>query len=70
MAQDEKIIIHRNTGESFILVPLEEKDANTLISNHQKNAIDKALKSIEKGKTFSNEEAQKKLSSIHPKYFK
>ena len=36
MAQDEKIIIHRSTGESFILVPLEEKDANTLISNHQK----------------------------------
>lgn len=70
LAENEKLVIHRNNGVSFILTPLKNEDEDTLLSQIQKEAIDKGLKSIAEERVFSNSEARKKINERHPNFFK
>lgn len=70
IAQEEKLVIHRSKGRSFIIMPLENENDETLLSDEQKNAINQALESVANGKVHSHEEAMKILKSRHPKYYK
>jgi PHD/YefM family antitoxin component YafN of YafNO toxin-antitoxin module len=69
IAQEEKLVIHRSKGSSFVIVPLEE-EKEELLSDAQKKAIDEALESVNSGRVYSHAAAMKKLKEKHPKYFK
>lgn len=69
IAQEEKLVIHRSKGSSFVIVPLEE-EKEELLSDAQKKAIDEALESVNSGRVYSHDAAMKKLKEKHPKYFK
>ena len=70
IAQDEKVVIHRSKGTSFVIVPLDDEKEDVLLNDSQKKAIDDALKSVAEGKVYTNEEAMKMLKEKHPKYFR
>jgi PHD/YefM family antitoxin component YafN of YafNO toxin-antitoxin module len=70
IAENEKLIIHRNKGVSFVLTPLKDEDDNSLLSDAQKKAIDKGLESIAQGRVMSNAEARKKINEKYPNFFK
>lgn len=69
IAKEEKLIIHRGKGPSFVLVPLEEAEEVTLLNEDQKRAIDKAKEDIAEGKTYNHEKAMEILKERHPNYF-
>ncbi|MFN3755772.1 MAG: type II toxin-antitoxin system Phd/YefM family antitoxin [Flavobacterium sp.] len=69
IAQEEKLIIHRGKGPSFVLVPLEEIEEVTLLNEDQKRAINKAKEDIKEGKTYNHEQAIEILKERHPNYF-
>jgi virulence-associated protein VagC len=70
IAQEESVVIHRNKGTSFIIVPLEKENEDILLNESQKKAIEEAFISVSEGKVYSNEEAMSILKERHPKYFK
>ena len=70
IAQEEKLVIHRSKGSSFVIVPLEDEKDDLILSDAQKKAIDEALDSVTKGRVYSHKEAMGKIKSKHPKYFK
>jgi PHD/YefM family antitoxin component YafN of YafNO toxin-antitoxin module len=70
IAEQEKLVIHRSKGPSFIVIPLNQEEDDFLLNENQKKAIDVAKKSVLQGKTYSNNEALEILKNKHPKYFK
>jgi prevent-host-death family protein len=71
IAREEELVIYRSKSESFVVTPLKkiDKDAS-LLSASQKEAIDKGLESIAKGRVISNTEARKRINAKHPNFFK
>ncbi len=70
IAQEEKLVIHRSKGSSFVVIPLDQENENTLLSDAQQKAIDAALVDVTNGNVYSHKDALEKLKSKHPKYFK
>lgn len=70
IAQEEKLVIHRSKGSSFVVIPLDQENEETLLSDAQQKAIDTALVDVANGNVFSHKDALEKLKSKHPKYFK
>ncbi len=70
LAENEKLVIHRNNGISFLLTPLKDDNEECLLSDAQKKAIDKGLESIAQGRVLSNAEARKKINEKFPNFFK
>lgn len=70
LAETEKLVIHRNNGVSFLLTPLKNENKKSLLSDVQKNAIDKGLEAISQGRVFSDSEARKKINERHPNFLK
>lgn len=70
LAEKEKLVIHRNKGVSFVLMPLKDEDEDSLLSDAQKKAIDKGLKAIAEGRVMSDTEARKKINKKYPNFFK
>lgn len=70
IAQEEKLVIHRSKGSSFVLVPLDQENENTLLSDAQQKVIDAALVDVANGNVYAHKDALEKLKSKHPKYFK
>ena len=70
IAQEEKLVIHRSKGSSFVIVPLEDEKDDLILNDAQKKAIDEALEDVKNGRVSSHEEAMRKIKSRHPKYFK
>lgn len=70
IALKEKVVIHRSRGSSFVIVPLDNENEVSLLSNSQKMAIDEALENVDKGSVYSNKNAMEILKEKHPKYFK
>ena len=70
IAQEEKLVIHRSKGSSFVIVPLEDEKEDLILNDAQKKAIDEALESVNSGRVYSHAAAMKKLKEKHPKYFK
>ena len=69
-AENEKLVIHRNNGVSFVLTPLKDEDDDCLLSDAQKRAIDKGLEAIAEGRVMSNAVARKKINEKYPNFFK
>jgi prevent-host-death family protein len=71
IAREEELVIYRSKSESFVVTPLKKIDKEfSLLSPAQKEAIDKGLESIIKGRVMSNAEARKKINDKHPNFFK
>jgi PHD/YefM family antitoxin component YafN of YafNO toxin-antitoxin module len=70
IALEEKVVIHRSKGTSFVIVPLDDKNEESLLNNSQEQAINEALESVEKGSVYTHENAMQILKERHPKYFK
>lgn len=70
LAENEKLVIHRNNGVSFLVTPLKDEDEDCLLSNAQKKAIDRGLEAIAQGRVLSNAEARKKINKKYPNFFK
>ena len=70
IAEAEKLVIHRSKGRSFVVVPLENEEEESLLSDAQKKAIDKALDDAANGRVHSHEQAMEQIKSKFPKYFK
>lgn len=70
IAQEEKLVIHRSKGSSFVVIPLDQENEETLLSDAQQKAIDAALVDVANGNVFSHKDALEKLKSKHPIYFK
>ncbi|TRX01664.1 type II toxin-antitoxin system Phd/YefM family antitoxin [Flavobacterium gawalongense] len=70
LAENEKLVIHRNKGVSFVLTPLKDEDEDCLLSDAQKRAIDKGLEAVAQGRVMSNAEARKKINEKYPNFFK
>ena len=70
IAQEEKLVIHRSKGSSFVVIPLDQENDEALLNEAQKKAIDAALESVANGKVHSHNEAMEMLKNKHPKYFK
>lgn len=70
LAENEKLVIHRNKGVSFVLTPLRDENEDCLLSDTQKRAIDKGLEAVAQGRVMSNAEARKKINEKYPNFFK
>lgn len=63
IAQEERVVIHRSKGSSFVLVPLDQEREEDVLTLAQKMAIDEALESVANGKIFSHKEAVEKINA-------
>jgi PHD/YefM family antitoxin component YafN of YafNO toxin-antitoxin module len=70
IAQEERVVIHRNKGNSFVLVPLDQEKEEDILTVAQKNAIDEALESVGNGKVFSHKEAMDKINAKRPNFLR
>lgn len=70
IAQQEKLVIHRNNGGSFVVTPLEEENDETLLSESQKRAIDEALEDVKNGNIHSNKSIKEQTKERFPHLFK
>lgn len=70
IAQEEKLVIHRSKGSSFVIVPLEDEEESSILSDAQKKAIDEALEDVANGRVHSHAQVMDLLKTRHPKYFK
>jgi len=70
IAENEKLVIHRNKGKSFIITPLERVNEDTILTEEQKLAIDNAIEDIEAGKTYSHEMVMEETKKKFPQLFK
>lgn len=71
VAQNEKVVIHRGKGRSYVVVSLNDSNnVDDLLNADQIKAIDKALLNIENGEVRTHDEAINILRGRHPQYFK
>lgn len=70
IAQEERVVIHRSRGTSFVLVPIDQEKEEDVLTVVQKNAIDEALDSVAYGKVFSHKEAMDKINAKRPNFLK
>lgn len=70
IAQEERVVIHRSKGSSFVLVPLDQEKEEDVLTVAQKNAIDEALDSVANGKVFSHKEAMDKINAKRPNFLR
>jgi PHD/YefM family antitoxin component YafN of YafNO toxin-antitoxin module len=70
IAQEERVVIHRSKGKSFMLVPLDQEKEEDVLTITQKNAIDEALESVANGKVFAHKEAMDKINSKRPNFLR
>lgn len=71
IAQNEKVVIHRGKGRSYIVVPLNESNnIDDLLNADQIKAIDTAKSEIENGNVHTHDEAMNILKTKHAQYFK
>ncbi|WP_269225144.1 type II toxin-antitoxin system Phd/YefM family antitoxin [Flavobacterium eburneipallidum] len=70
IAQEERVVIHRSKGNSFVLVPLDQEKEEDVLNLAQKMAIDKALESVANGKVFSHKEALDKINAKRSDFLK
>lgn len=69
IAESEKLIIHRGKGRSFVVIPLDEEEDESLLSNAQKAAIDEALEDIDNGRVHSHEDVMDETKKRFPHLF-
>lgn len=69
IAESEKLVIHRSKGRSFVVVPLDEEDDNSLLSKEQKAAIDEALEDVAKGRVQSHQDVMDETKKRFPHLF-
>lgn len=69
IAESEKLVIHRSKGRSFVVVPLDEEDDNSLLSIQQKSAIDEALEDVAKGRVQSHQDVMDETKKRFPHLF-
>lgn len=70
IAQEERVVIHRSKGKSFVLVPLDQEKEEDILTVAQKKAIDEALESVSNGNVFSHKEAIAKINAKRPGFLK
>src|SRR6478609_2963306 len=70
IAQEERVVIHRSKGNSFVLVPLDQEKEEDVLTVAQKMAIDEALESVSNGKVFSHKEAMDKINAKRPDFLR
>ena len=70
IAQEERVVIHRSKGNSFVLVPLDQEKEEDVLTVAQKMAIDEALESVSNGKVFSHKEAMDKINAKCPDFLR
>jgi predicted transcriptional regulator len=70
IAQEERVVIHRSKGKSFILVPLDQEKEDDVLTVAQKTAIDEALESVANGKIFTHNEAMDKINAKRPNFLR
>lgn len=70
IAQEERVVIHRSKGNSFVLVPLDQEKEDDFLNVAQKKAIDEALESVANGNVFSKKEAMDKINAKRPNFLK
>lgn len=69
IAESEKLVIHRSKGRSFVVVPLEEEDDNSLLSKDQKAAIDEALEDVANGRVQLHQDVMDETRRRFPHLF-
>ncbi|MDR7369679.1 type II toxin-antitoxin system Phd/YefM family antitoxin [Flavobacterium aquidurense] len=69
IAESEKLVIHRGKGKSFVIIPLDDEDDNSLLSNEQKQAIDKALDDVANGRVQSHQDVMDETKKRFPHLF-
>ncbi|MFH6992740.1 type II toxin-antitoxin system Phd/YefM family antitoxin [Flavobacterium sp. FlaQc-48] len=69
IAENEKLVIHRSKGSSFVVVPLHEEEDESLLSNAQKAAIDEALEDVAHGRVHSHEDVMDETKKRFPYLF-
>lgn len=69
IAESERLVIHRSKGRSFVIVPLEEEDDDSLLNTEQKAAIDEALEDIAKGRVQSHQDVMDETKKRFPHLF-
>lgn len=70
IAENEKLVIHRNKGKSFVVTPLEFSDEDTILTAQQKLAIDKALEDVKNNKMQTHEMVMEETRKKFPQLFK
>ena len=70
IAQEERVVIHRSKGNSFVLVPLDQEKEEDILNVAQKIAIDEALESVANGNVFSHKEAMDKINAKRPNFLR
>lgn len=70
IAESEKLVIHRSKGRSFIVIPLNEEDDESILSFAQKASIDEALEDLEKGRVHSHEDVMEETKKRFPRLYK
>ncbi|MDX6181074.1 type II toxin-antitoxin system Phd/YefM family antitoxin [Flavobacterium sp. Fl-77] len=69
IAESEKLVIHRSKGKSFVVIPLNEEDDDTLLNNAQKAAIDEALEDVANGRVQSHKDVTEETKQRFPNLF-
>ena len=69
IAESEKLVIHRSKGRSFVVIPLDEEDDNSMLSNAQKVAIDEALEDVSNGRVQSHKDVMDETKKRFPHLF-
>ncbi len=69
IAESEKLVIHRSKGRSFVIIPLDAENDESLLSNAQKVAIDEALDDVSNGRVQSHEDVMDETKKRFPHLF-
>ncbi|MCD0464272.1 type II toxin-antitoxin system Phd/YefM family antitoxin [Flavobacterium sp. ENC] len=69
IAESEKLIIHRSKGRSFVVIPLNEEDDESLLNDNQKAAIDEALEDVANGRVHSHQDVMEETKKRFPHLF-
>lgn len=69
IAESEKLVIHRSKGRSFVVIPLEEENDDSLLSNAQKFAIDEALEDVANGRAQPHQDVMDETKKRFPHLF-
>lgn len=70
IAESEKLVIHRSKGRSFVIIPLDEEEDESLLNNAQKEAIDEALEDVANGRIHSHKDVMDETKKRFPHLFK
>jgi PHD/YefM family antitoxin component YafN of YafNO toxin-antitoxin module len=69
IAESEKLIIHRSKGRSFVVIPLNDEDDESLLNDVQKKAIDEALEDVANGKVHLHKDVMEETKKRFPHLF-